>query len=232
MRKRAMSRRSCRAAGACRSGGGREPACHVTRRRRSESAYPQAGSPSGKRAYEQPAAGSVAGPVPGRTPESWTSWPLPQTTGASMVAMTSVGQVVVVETPSGPVVVRSKDAWRRRPAPGRCGGWPPAGTGRCARGRPGHDPPGHGAGLGHGRRAARASLRPGTGQVVADQGVAALVAAGAQLPVQGDGVGAAGVPPFPQVGLVPVQDAGAAAGAVTDQELVGAGGARETGGRC
>lgn len=58
-------------------------------------------------------------------------------------------------------------------------------------------------------------------------GVAALVAAGAQFPVLGGGVGAAGVPPLAQVGLVLIQDAGPSAGSVADQQLVRTGGAGE-----
>lgn len=53
------------------------------------------------------------------------------------------------------------------------------------------------------------------GQVVADAAAAAGVAAGAELPPQLRRVGGAGVPPFAQVGLVVLQDAGLAAGAVT-----------------
>jgi hypothetical protein len=65
------------------------------------------------------------------------------------------------------------------------------------------------------------------GQVTADGPGAARVAPGADLLVQDDRVRAAGVPSFPQPGLVAVEGAGRAAGAVPDQKLLGADGAGE-----
>jgi hypothetical protein len=70
------------------------------------------------------------------------------------------------------------------------------------------------------------------GQVVADERVASGVSAGAELPPQGGGVSAAGVPPLPQGGLVILQAAGSCGryrrrpGAPRDQQR------GRTGGRC
>ncbi len=64
-------------------------------------------------------------------------------------------------------------------------------------------------------------------EVVADGGVAAREAAGADLLPQHGGVGGAAVPSFPKVGLVVVRDARAAGCPVADKRLARVGGAGE-----
>ena len=94
---------------------------------------------------------------------------------------------------------------------------------------PGHDPAGHRAGLRRGRERARASAAfRGNARGSRGRGSSRPGSRGRGVSCHScGGVGAAGVPPFPQVGLVSSQDAGPAAGAVVDEQLLGAGGAGE-----
>jgi len=91
-----------------------------------------------------------------------------------------------------------------------------------------HNPGGDLAGLGRLRcRAGRDDAEAPRGEVVADKGVAAGVSAVADLPPQLGRIRAAFVPPLVQVRRVLIEQAGALAAPVVDQQLARVGGAGE-----